>query len=413
MNVSVGQTTASFTIAAQPVSAQITPSIGASCGGGTATAVLTINPPALTSLQLFPNPVAGGQSAAGTVTLSGPAPAGGFPVTLTKGADPGSIVGLPSPASVTVAPGQTKANFILTTTSTAAPASVAINGCVSGTTPAATATLVVNPAVAISIACGQTVSGSLSASDITSTNPAFAGSGTYYAKRYTFTPSVSGNYILTPTASGFDPVVSLISPAGYLAGPPTAGQAVFALTAGTAYAFEISTGSAGQTGSFQLHLGCPQASGPAVLSVKNNGTAVPNDPNLTGTAVSFGTTPQGVLLSQTFTLVNTGGTDLAINSVALSGDYKIVGAVPSLVPAGGQATLTLQFNATSQGAAPGTVLIANDSAVSPYQFRITATATAPGSLPSVVSVTPSSPAVTGGLPQTETVTLSSAAPPVA
>jgi len=415
--VPVGQTKATFSITTQPVAAQVTPSIGASSGGGTASAVLVINPPLLTSLSLSPNPVAGGQTVTGTVTLTGPAPTNGLVVTLTKAADPGNVLGLP--ASVTILANAATANFPLTTTGVTNPASFVISAGGTAGTPAATATLVVNPAAALTLACGQTVSGSLSTSDSASTHPAFAGSGTHYAKRYTFTPTVSGNYILIPTASGFDPAVSLISSSGYVVSPSAGqafaagqpylfyGQAVFTLTAGTAYAFEISTASAGQIGTFQLRLTCPQSTNTASLLVKANGGTVVNDPPLTGTAFNFGTTLAGAPISQVFTLSNAGNTDLGITSIVTNGDYQIIGNVPTLVPAGGQAILTVQFNASSAGTALGNVIITDDApASSTYQFRTTATANSATSGLPTLTLTPTPTSVTGGASLTETITLS-------
>ena len=413
VTVPPGQITTTFTIATTAVAAQVVPTIGASYGGATATETLVINPVGtpsgliLSTLQLFPNPVTGGQTVTGTVTISAVAPLGGASVTLTTSDTAQTYSGLPSPSPVVVQPGATTATFTLTTKVVSSPQTVTVSASYGGAT--ATGGLVINPgAVVVPLSCGQTISDALTQSDGVSLNPAFAGSGTHYARRYTFTPAVSGNYIVLLTTSAFDPALSLITAAGYTA--PSSGQAVYALTAGTPYAFEVSTGASGQTGAFTLRLTCPSGSGPAVLSVTSGGASVPNDVPLTGPAFSFGSTPQGVPLMRTFTLTNSGGTDLAINSVVLTGDFGIVGTTPSLVPAGGQATLTLQFNATGLGAAAGTVAISSSAATSTYQFRVSATATAAAAVPTVVSVTPTPVPVTGGSPQTETVTLSSAAP---
>src|SRR5262249_62429435 len=71
---------ASFTVSTQAVAASTAATISASYGGTTRTASLTVTPPPVTvsSLTLNPTSVVGGlQSSMGTVTLSGPAPAGG------------------------------------------------------------------------------------------------------------------------------------------------------------------------------------------------------------------------------------------------------------------------------------------------------------------------------------------------
>ena len=69
-------------------------------------------PPTLTGVSMNPSSVAGGGSSTGTVTLSGPAPAGGASVNLSS--DNGSVT---VPASVAVAPGASSATFTANTTS--------------------------------------------------------------------------------------------------------------------------------------------------------------------------------------------------------------------------------------------------------------------------------------------------------
>jgi uncharacterized repeat protein (TIGR03803 family) len=86
--------------------------IYASVGGEGPSAVLTIANAGITlsSFTVSPTSVRGGQSATGTVTLSGPAPTGGAIVTLSHTTN---IVGLPP--SVTVPAGETSASFTIKT----------------------------------------------------------------------------------------------------------------------------------------------------------------------------------------------------------------------------------------------------------------------------------------------------------
>ena len=80
VTVGAGQTTATFTLTTTSVTTSKQAMIGASLGGGNASVTLIINPaqasavPAIASLRLSPDPVQGGQSVTGTVTLTGPAP---------------------------------------------------------------------------------------------------------------------------------------------------------------------------------------------------------------------------------------------------------------------------------------------------------------------------------------------------
>ncbi|MEN3000716.1 MAG: S8 family serine peptidase [Armatimonadota bacterium] len=116
VTVPQGQTSANFTITTSQVSSTTTVTITASAGGVTRQANLTVNPPSpatLQSLTISPTSVWGGNSATGTVRLSGPAPSGGVVVTLRSSRPDRAIV----PSSVTVPAGQTQASFTIRTTS--------------------------------------------------------------------------------------------------------------------------------------------------------------------------------------------------------------------------------------------------------------------------------------------------------
>src|SRR6267154_2100991 len=79
-----GSSGATFTISTSTVAASTPITISASYGGVSASASLTVTPPTVSSLTLNPTSVTGVQSSTGTVTLSGPAPAGGAQVTLSS-----------------------------------------------------------------------------------------------------------------------------------------------------------------------------------------------------------------------------------------------------------------------------------------------------------------------------------------
>jgi N-acetylneuraminic acid mutarotase len=88
----------------------------ANSGGGGPTPL-----PTLASLQLNPTNVIGGQTSQATLTLSGPAQAGGAVVLLSSGKGAASV-----PASVTVPEGAISASFTVTTTAVAWATSVSI-----------------------------------------------------------------------------------------------------------------------------------------------------------------------------------------------------------------------------------------------------------------------------------------------
>ncbi len=124
MTVAAGSTTATFPATTNPVALSTAVTITALYDGINRTATLTVMAPeaALTSVSVSPASVQGGVSSTGTVTLSGPAPAGGAVVTLTSSNTAAAQV----PASVTVLAGATTATFTATTSPVASNTAVTI-----------------------------------------------------------------------------------------------------------------------------------------------------------------------------------------------------------------------------------------------------------------------------------------------
>lgn len=114
VTVPAGATRASFTVSTNAVSSTTSVTITASANGVSRQATLTVNPAAvsLQSLTISPTAVWGGQSAIGTVTLSGPAPAGGIVVSLRSNSSRASV-----PSSITIPAGATSASFTIRTRS--------------------------------------------------------------------------------------------------------------------------------------------------------------------------------------------------------------------------------------------------------------------------------------------------------
>jgi hypothetical protein len=137
---------------------------------------LGYNPPsaaaALASVGVTPATVVGGQSATGTVTLSGGAPVGGAPVSLTS-ANPAATV----PSSVTVPAGASAANFVVTTSpvgsATVGNITASYGGViksatltVSAASPAALTSLTLNPKTVIG---GSSSVGTVTLNKVTAT----------------------------------------------------------------------------------------------------------------------------------------------------------------------------------------------------------------------------------------------------
>ena len=92
-------------------------------------------PPSLSSLTLNPTSVVGGvQTSTGTVTLTGPAPAGGVQILLSSG-NPAAVT---LPSSVTIPAGATSATFTVNTSIVLVSTSVHITATYNGTTKTAT-----------------------------------------------------------------------------------------------------------------------------------------------------------------------------------------------------------------------------------------------------------------------------------
>ena len=111
VTVPAGASSVTFTISGKESSHTYTTGIYASDGNSYQSTTLTVLGDGIASVSVAPTSVNGGTSATGTVTLTGPAPVGGWLVKLTAGA-PG-IVGLPT--TVLVPAGSSSVNFSVTT----------------------------------------------------------------------------------------------------------------------------------------------------------------------------------------------------------------------------------------------------------------------------------------------------------
>lgn len=141
LTIAAGQTTASFTITTTSIaSGQSSVTITASYAGDSQTATLTVNAGSvvLSSLAIAPTTIQGGGVAAGTVTLTGPAPATGLTVNLRTSNFGAAQV----PAFVTVPSGQSTAQFNIQTSTVFSSTTVTITATAAGVSQ--TATLTVN-----------------------------------------------------------------------------------------------------------------------------------------------------------------------------------------------------------------------------------------------------------------------------
>jgi len=135
------------------------------------------NPPtgaaALSSIGASPNPVVGGNSSTGTVTLTSAAPAGGALVSLSSASSAVTV-----PGSVSVSQGATSAMFGITTSVVATQTLATLSATYSGLTK--TMTFTVNPAASAALATlslnpTSVTGGTLATGTVTLTAPAPSG----------------------------------------------------------------------------------------------------------------------------------------------------------------------------------------------------------------------------------------------
>jgi hypothetical protein len=173
VTVLAGGTSATFTVTSSAVAASTAVTISASYGGATRTAVFTVTPPIVSSLTLNPASVTGGvQSSTGTVTLNGPAPAGGARVALSSSNTAAAQV----PSSVTIPVGATSATFTVRSSAVATSTQVTISASYAGATR--TAVFTVTPPIVSSLTLNPaSVTGGLqfSTGTVTLNGPAPAG----------------------------------------------------------------------------------------------------------------------------------------------------------------------------------------------------------------------------------------------
>ena len=151
--VSVRPSSTSFVITTTAVPAPTTATITATFRGVVVTTTLVLTPaaPILTSIVVSPASVTGGTSVAGTVTLSGPAPANGLTINLTSDNAAATV-----PVSVPIVAGATSVSFPVMTKGVGASAIANITATSGGASKSSS--LTVNSAVVItSINNGDTL----------------------------------------------------------------------------------------------------------------------------------------------------------------------------------------------------------------------------------------------------------------
>jgi hypothetical protein len=176
VTIPAGSSTATFPITADiALTAGVTATVKATCGGVSQSVSISAVPESIRSLSLSPGNLTGNMFVTGTVSLTYPAPVD-FPVKLTHPQD-NSIF---CPAQATVPAGSSSGTFYIQTASVAAADSVTITG-VAPNQSTASAALTVQPAVAFQIALSpwSVYSGQTSTLSVSLSAPAPTGGLTF------------------------------------------------------------------------------------------------------------------------------------------------------------------------------------------------------------------------------------------
>ena len=170
VTVPAGARTATFTMTTTGVSSQVVATITAGSGTGSKSASLTVAPAALTTLNINPSSVVGGNAATGTVVLNGYAGPSGTVVTLS------ATAGATAPTTVTIPSGQSSASFTLNTSGVSTQVVTKVSAALAGMTQ--TANLTVTPAqfsllslTPSSVSGGTSVTGQVSLNGNAGTKP--------------------------------------------------------------------------------------------------------------------------------------------------------------------------------------------------------------------------------------------------
>jgi hypothetical protein len=301
VSVSSGQSSATFSITTKAVSTTAQATIGATLGTVQLTATLTVSAPQVRSVTLSPAEVVGGvANSTGTITLTGPAPAGGAVVTLANTNSLAASV----PGSVTVAANGTTAAFTVSTNSVTSSTTTTITATFNGSASAvlkvdalAVSTIALSPAsvvggnsstgtVTLNAIAPASVVVTLSSNNGSATVPA---SATILAGRNNATFTVTTSPVSTQTRPTITGTYGNSASSTLTITPPQV----------QSLSLSPSSVTAGSSSTATVTLNGPAPSGGIVVTLSSSNTAVAQTP------VSL-TVPANAT-SATFTITTTAG----------------------------------------------------------------------------------------------------------
>ena len=254
IKVAEGKSSTTFNVKTAPVIAPTPVTISATLGSALQTASFTIEPPALATVTISPSSVHGGANATGTVTLTGPAHAGGIIIELASGQSAGTV-----PATVTIAQNNSRATFVIKTTPVLVDTPISVTATANGVTK--TADLKVEAPVlhAFTLSPTNVIGGAAVTGTVTLDSPAPDGGMTIFVSSKSTAASIP---------------VSVTVPAGM-----------------TSATFEITTGgvSSGQEATVLAKLGTVTTSASLTIKASTISTFTLNPASVAGGSPTTGT----------------------------------------------------------------------------------------------------------------------------
>ncbi|MFZ3210573.1 MAG: N,N-dimethylformamidase beta subunit family domain-containing protein [Terriglobales bacterium] len=269
----------------------------------------------LSSVTVNPTSVTGGTSAAGTVTLTGPAPSAGFTVTLASN----NAAATPSTTSVTIPSGSSSGTFTVNTT--AVTTSTAAQITASNGTTDVEATLTITPVAnltAVSVNPTSVTGGNSSTGTVTLNNPAPTGGAVVSLSSNSASAVVpatatvaagSTTATFTITTSGVSSVTTADISATYNSVTPTPAALTINPAALSAVSVNPTTVVGGTASTGTVTLTGPAPTGGILVSLQSNNAAVTVPGSLTVLAntssITFQATTTAVTTSTPVTITAT------------------------------------------------------------------------------------------------------------
>ncbi len=398
VNVPAGASSATFTITTSSVTANTFSTITAASSSAptliTSTSI-QVKPASLNTVTLAPSSIVGGKTSTATVTLNGPAPAGGINVTLSSSSASAHV-----PASVHINAGVKSATFPINTVVVASATTATIKATYLGVSK--TATLSVQPAalMTLGVAPSSLIGGKASTGTVTLNGAAPAGginiplsssraSAHVPTTAHINAGAVSGTFSITTSA--VSAVTAATLKATYLGVSKTAtlnvqpadlmalGVAPNSLIGGKASTGTVTLNGAAPAGGINIPLSSSSASALVPTTAHINAGAISGTFSITTSAVSAVTaatikaTLSGVSKTATLTIdppVLPTAVTLSLTRVLGSTNTTATVKINEAAPAGGVDIALSSSNAHAQ--VPATVHV--NAGSSSASFTVTTTA---------------------------------------